>query len=287
MVGVGRVEAPRRRSRRGLLVGDLLQGVAQVAQRCGEQAGQGADRRLHPAGQLGQQDLARRQRREPGDVVGADRPVAEDAAGDPDDPGIRTGGVEDGLGGPGLVVAERDRGRSDQQRPERLADRVVGGDPHQPVLDDAIRHVLLAQGAPDLGDLLDLEAAVLGDDHRPGVGEFLAQLGDGLPFGLRGHVPSFFGTRPACGGGAPIRTIGWPLRRSHGGLLERSATPLRRDAAHPKVERHRLPRRARRRPRPRSRSDPVRRIKPRPSPTRRSAASAGAGCLWRSVCMVR
>src|SRR6476469_7608072 len=59
----------------GLLLGDLLQGVAQVAQRGGEQAGQGAYRRLHPAGQLGQQDLARRQRCESGHVVGADPPV--------------------------------------------------------------------------------------------------------------------------------------------------------------------------------------------------------------------
>ena len=91
---------------------------------------------------------------------------------------------------------------------ERLADRVAGGDPQQPVLDDAVRHVLLAQGAPDLGDLLDLEAAVLGDDHRPGVGEFLAQLGDGLPFGLCGHVALLsFGTRPACAVGARSDSI--------------------------------------------------------------------------------
>ena len=37
------------------------------------------------------------------------------------------------------------------------------------------------------------------------LGEFLAQLGDGLSFGLRGHVALLsFGTRPACGGGRPI-----------------------------------------------------------------------------------
>ena len=62
-----------------LLVGDLLQGVAQVAQRGGEQAGERTHRGLHPTGQLGQQDVARRERGEPRDVVRSDRLVAEDA----------------------------------------------------------------------------------------------------------------------------------------------------------------------------------------------------------------
>ena len=74
--------------------------------------------------------------------------------------------------------------------PSAVADRVLGGDPHQAVLDDAVGHVLLAQGAPDLGDLLHREAAVLGDDQRPGLGELLAQLGDRLSLGLVGMGPS-------------------------------------------------------------------------------------------------
>ena len=232
----------------GLLVGHLLQGVAQVAQRGGEEARERAHRRLHPAGQLGQQDLARRQGRQPGDVVGTDRPVAEHAAGDPDDPCVRPGGVEDRLRGARLVGPERDGGRSDEQRAQRLADRILGGDPHQPVLDDAVRDVLLAQRSPDLGDLLHLEAAVLGDDHRPGVGDLLAQLGDGLPFGLGGHGALLsFGTRPACAAGARAISIERPLRRPMA-TFSRRPTPSRRSAAHPKVE-ERLPRRARRRPR--------------------------------------
>ena len=193
-------------------------------------------RGLHPAGQLGQQDLARRQRGEPRDVVGPDRLVAEDGAGDPDDLVVGPGGVEHRLGGAGLVIPERDRGRTDEQRAEGLADRVAGGDPQQPVLDDAVRHVLLAQGAPDLGDLLDLEAPVLGDDHRPGVGEFLAQLGDGLPFGLCGHVALLsFGTRPACAVGARSVDRAGPCDVPD--RLPRKVTPTRRGAAHPKVER--------------------------------------------------
>ena len=133
---------------------------------------------------------------------------------------------------------------------EGLADRVLGGDPHQPVLDDAIRHVLLAQGAPDLGDLLDLEAAVLGDDHRPGVGE--------SPRAARRRSPVWprwawwpllsFGTRPACGGGRPSRLGRAAPATSHGDRLSK-VDPTRRGAAHPKVERRDLPRRARRRPR--------------------------------------
>jgi hypothetical protein len=75
-----------------------------------QEAGQRADRCLHPAGQLGQQDLAGRQRGEARDVVGADRPVAEHAARDRT---IRcTGGcIDDGLGRRRLVGPERDRGR--------------------------------------------------------------------------------------------------------------------------------------------------------------------------------
>src|SRR4249919_864564 len=69
---VGMVSGRRSRVGLGLLLGDLLQGVAQVAQRGGEQPGEGADRGLHPAGQLGQQDLARRQRGQADDVVATD-----------------------------------------------------------------------------------------------------------------------------------------------------------------------------------------------------------------------
>ena len=243
-------------------------------------------RGLHPTGQLGQQDLARRERGEPRDVVRADRLVAEDGAGDPDDLVVGPGGVEHRLGGAGLVIPERDRGRTDEQRAEGLADRVAGGDPQQPVLDDAVGHVLLAQGAPDLGDLLDLEAPVLGDDHRPGGGEFLAQLGDGLPFGLCGHVALLsFGTRPACAVGARSVDRAGPCDVPD--RLPQKADPNSQERGPPEGGAAGLPRRARRRPRSslgavRSGGSSLDRRGPS-GPAR----SAGAGCLWRDVCMVR
>ncbi len=108
---------------------------------------------------------------------------------------------------------------------ERGADRVGSRDPHQPVLDDAVRHVLLRQGSPDLGDLLHREAAVLGHDHRPGVREFLAKLGDRGLFGLCRHMASIrYGTRPACGGGSSGSAPGLPCDGSHGNL-PREADP--------------------------------------------------------------
>ena len=211
--------------------------------------------------------------------------VAQDAAGDPDDPRIRAGSVEDGLGGRrprpvpnAIAVGPTSSGLS------AVADGVIRGDPHQSVLDDAIRHVLLAQGAPDLGDLLDLEAAVLGDDHRPSVGEFLAQLGDRLAFGLRGHMPAPSSTQPACGGGPrPSRSDGpcdVPWRPSL------RVDPTRRGAAHPEVERRRSASAcSSASPAGPEGADPVRRIKSRPPPTP-VERSAGAGCLRRFVCLV-
>ena len=242
------------------------------------------DWRLHPAGQLGQQDLARRQRGQSGDVVGADRPVPSTP------PVIRTtlayGRVASrtAFAVPASSVPNAIAVGPIEQRTEGLADRVFGGDPHQAVLDHAVGHVLLAQGAPDLGDLLHLEAAVLGDDHRPGVGEFLAQLGDGLPFGLRRHMHSSF-LRHATGvrGGYP-NVVGWPLRRPWSPSVGRP-TPARRGAAHPEVERHRSASAC-------SSSSPARpsRVADRSGPADQAPTvttsigrrSASAGCLRRS-----
>ncbi len=162
------------------------------------------DRRLHPAGELG-----RAGPRGTAGWPGVLTPSASIARSPSTPPVIvttlvRPRCVEDRLGRRRLVVAERDRRRTDEQRAERLADRVLRGDPHQAVLHDAVAHVLLAQGAADLRDLLDGEAAVLGDDQRPAAGERLAQLGDGLPLGLGGHAcPPASSARPVRGGGAP------------------------------------------------------------------------------------
>jgi hypothetical protein len=65
----------------------------------------------------------------------------------------------------------------------------LGRDAHQAVLDDPVRHVALAQRAPDLGDLLHLEAAVLGDDHRAIRVQDGTQRVDRLSLGLGRHLP--------------------------------------------------------------------------------------------------
>ena len=135
LVGVGRARyAP---SDWALLVADLGKRIAQVADVRGEQAGERRDRRLHPAGELREEDLARRQAGQASNGVRADRPVTEHGALDRHDL-VRPRRVDDGLGRRRLVVAERDRRRAGQERAERLPDRVLGGDPHQAVLDDAV-----------------------------------------------------------------------------------------------------------------------------------------------------
>ena len=152
-----------------------------------------------------------------------------------------------------------------------VADRILGGDPHQPVLDDAIRHVLLAQGAPDLGDLLDLEAAVLGDDHRPGVRRVprAARRRSPVwpPWACGTSCPSARGRRAAVGPDridrvAPATSLATFRREGRPQLA--GALPTRRWSGTG------LPRRARRRPRSPTlagrAAGPVRRIKPRPSP---------------------
>ena len=165
----------------------------------------------------------------------------------------------------------------------------VGGDPQQAVLDDAVGDVLLAQGAPDLGDLLHLEAAVFGDDHRPGVREFLAQLGDGLSLGLCGHGPPLLRHATGVRRWGPDRrsdalSATSPGRPSHGRWppANGKARPTPRGGAAPLCLGI-----ARRRPRSRfpmwvaPRSDPV--DQPRPLDPGVGHGPAGAGCLRRSV----
>jgi hypothetical protein len=77
--------------------------------------------------------------------------------------------------GASLNGPEGDRRRPGEERPEGLPQWTFGGDAQQAVLDDAVRDVLLAERLADLRDLLDREAAVLGDDHRPAAGELVAQ----------------------------------------------------------------------------------------------------------------
>ena len=185
---------------------------------------------------------------------------------------VRPHRVDHGLRRGALVLAERDRGRSDEQPVERRPNGVGRGDLHEPVLDDAIGHVLLAQAAPDLADLANGQTPVLRDDQRSTARDLLAQLGDGLPLGLGRHGALHrSGAQPARGGGRSGRC--WPTLPCDGRPKARPGPqgvrpPVRADDPF-------LPRHARRRPRGGC-PDPVRRIKPRPS---RAVRSAGAGCL--------
>src|SRR4029078_12162536 len=97
------------------------------------------------------------------------------------------------------------------------ADRVLGSDSHEPVFDDAVRHVPLAEGAADLRDLLHGEAAVFRDDQRLAAGEALLQLGYRLTLGLRRHGPPLL--RRAAGARRwEVDCMSTPLRRRLGGL---------------------------------------------------------------------
>src|SRR4051794_13971029 len=70
---------------RGLLVADLGERRTEIADVRDEQARERCHRRLHPAGELAEQDLARRESREISDAVGVDRSIAKDATRDRDD----------------------------------------------------------------------------------------------------------------------------------------------------------------------------------------------------------
>src|SRR5215218_9677454 len=82
-VECGREDASRGFGSR-LLVANLAEDGPEVPDVRHEQAGQRRDRRLHPAGELPEQDLARGQRGQAPNAVGADRPIAEHGAGDRD-----------------------------------------------------------------------------------------------------------------------------------------------------------------------------------------------------------
>jgi hypothetical protein len=171
------------------LVDQRLDQPGDVPQRGVEQAGDVRHRRDDRTHGLGEEDLARRECREPADAVRVDRPRPQHAARDLHDL-ERASGVQDGLGGRRLVGAEGDGRRSGEERRQGLGRGVVlRGDAHQAVLDDAKRHVLLVQRAPDLADLLHREAAILGHDQRAAGVQLRAQIADGLALGLGRHVP--------------------------------------------------------------------------------------------------
>src|SRR5262249_41574149 len=133
-------------------------------------------------------------------------------------------------------------------------------------------------------ELLHGEAAVLGDDQRAVRGERLAQLRDGLPFGLSRHGCLLVRcARPVRGGGAAP----WSGHsRKHDDAPATAPVRLAMNAgARPPLgwRPRSLPRRARRRPRcssPSDRSDPADQA-PTVTPIS-EPRSAGAGCLWLS-----
>ena len=183
-----------------------------------------------------------------------------------------------------LVVPEGDGRRSHEQGRDRVGDRaVLRRDPHQAVLHDPVGHVLLAQRAPDLADLLHLEAAVLGDDQGRAAAQLGTQVLDHLALGLGRHRASLTSLlRRAAGARRWVRPGDAGLNPCDGPRGDAGG------ATHPEVGRWPLPRRARRRPRPSpsrvgGRSGPADQAPGVIRASRPVTRPAGAGCLRRSV----
>src|ERR1019366_7180101 len=113
--------------------------------------------------------------------------IADDRSGDLDY-AVGAKRVQDRFGGRSFVTLdEGDGGWTFEQDAESFSPGLPRGDLHQPVLDDVVRDVLLAQASTDRAELGDLEAAVFGDDHGRAGPSFLGQLCHGLPLGLCSH----------------------------------------------------------------------------------------------------
>ncbi len=190
----------------GLLLLQRLGQASHLRQRRLEQARGPGRQRLQGTGHLGQQHLTRLEVGDPVDLGRGHRPAVEHATLD-DEQRVRPGEVAQALGRLDRVTGdEGDRGRAEQQAVVD-GDAGVGRGPlGQGVLDDRVRGVV-AERAAQIGDLLDGQAAVLGDDGRGRVGEVLGDLGDRADL-LRVR------RRPGVGIGRhvlpPLVRSGWP-----------------------------------------------------------------------------
>src|SRR5262245_47068153 len=146
-----------------------------VGQRCVEQRGGVLQGRLHGAGQLAEQHVAGLEVGELADLVSTDRAAFEVAA--LDDQGL-VGPAEVAQALRGLddvALDEGDRRRTDQEVGEAVDAGVLGSELGQGVLDDRVGRVL-AQGASQLLEVVDAQAAIVGQDSAAGVAELVSEL---------------------------------------------------------------------------------------------------------------
>ena len=208
------------------------------------------------------------------------RPAADDAAGDLDEL-VRADRVDHGLRDDVLVARpEGDGRRAVEERGDARVALLLGRDPHEAVLHDPVGDVVTSKRAPDLPDLPDLQAPVLGRDQRGAPGELLTELGDGRALRLGRHAALTYRALPARPvdppGGVPARRciprVSQVSARILPGEGGRSWSCLGVPAGVPGPALAGV--------------GPVRRIEPRPSRRPSGAGAtrpAGAGCLRRSV----
>src|SRR5450755_2926964 len=195
--GVGRVGRAGR-LRRGLgatLLGPLgPQGLGELGdlrRQCVEHRGGAGHRRRHGAGQLGEQNVARLQVRQLGDLVGRERLAVEHAPLDHQSR-VVPGKVAQAFGGlDHIATDERDGGRAGKQRGElvvqtSLAHRDLG----EGVLDHVERGVL-PECLTKQGELGNAESPVLGEHNAVRVLEPVGELRNRSHLVRSRHGPPF------------------------------------------------------------------------------------------------
>ena len=166
---------------RGVLLGLGLQRTREtgdLGDRGVEQVDGLGQRGEHGARQLAQQHLARLEVGQLGDLGSVEGLAVQDTALD-DKSGVCLGKVTQTLGGLDHVsIDEGDGGRAGQQVVEAFDPRLGGGDLGERVLDHGVAGVL-AEGAPQVLQLLHGETAVLGQHSAGGIVERVNDLRNG------------------------------------------------------------------------------------------------------------
>src|SRR5690606_33804496 len=133
---------------------------------------------LEATSELGEEDLARLEVGQLVDLVRAERLPIEEAALQ-DERGVSLREVAQTLRRIDRIARdEGDRGGAGEHRLVELDSGVLGGDLGQRVLGDGIARGI-AKRAPQILQLLDVEAAVLGEHRAVGLTEVLREIGDG------------------------------------------------------------------------------------------------------------
>src|ERR1700722_18299500 len=159
----------RRLGRAALLVEQSGEPVREVPGQGLEEAGQLGQRRLERAGKPSQKDIAGREVGQRPELAGREDIAGDEAALD-DQVGVGPGELAEGLGHRAHVTLdERDGGWPGQQVLERLVRAAGDGQPDEGVLEDLIVAAGGSEVPPQLRQVGDGEAAVLGNDRRRGL----------------------------------------------------------------------------------------------------------------------